>query len=169
MRWHHPKRGLVSPAEFIPIAEEAGLIIPLGEWVVRTACAEAANWPDDVGVAVNVSSVQLTSANFVNVVVGAIASANIEFNRLEIEITESTLMQNTRENLATLKQLHELGVCFAMDDFGTGYSSLGYLLRFPFHRLKIDRSFIVDLARQDEARAIVLWREASVCKSPPRG
>ena len=88
MRWHHPKRGLVSPAEFIPIAEEAGLIIPLGEWVVRTACAEAANWPDDVGVAVNVSSVQLTSANFVNVVVGAIASANIEFNRLEIEITK---------------------------------------------------------------------------------
>ena len=155
LRWHHPKRGLVSPAEFIPIAEEAGLIIPLGEWVVRTACAEAANWPDDVGVAVNVSSVQLTSTNFVNVVVGAVASANIEFNRLEIEITESTLMQNTRETLATLKQLHELGVCFAMDDFGTGYSSLGYLLRFPFHRIKIDRSFIVDLARQDEARAIV--------------
>ncbi len=155
LRWHHPERGLVSPAEFIPIAEEAGLIIPLGEWVVRTACAEAANWPDDVGVAVNVSSLQLTSANFVNVVVGAVASANIEFNRLEIEITESALMENTDETLATLKQLHELGVCFAMDDFGTGYSSLGYLLRFPFHRIKIDRSFIVDLGRKDEARAIV--------------
>ena len=98
LRWHHPERGLVSPAEFIPIAEEAGLIIPLGEWVVRTACAEAANWPDDVGVAVNVSSLQLTSANFVNVVVGAVASANIEFNRLEIEITESALMENTDEN-----------------------------------------------------------------------
>jgi diguanylate cyclase (GGDEF)-like protein len=155
LRWHHPQRGLVSPAEFIPIAEETGLIIPLGEWVVRTACAEAANWPDDVRVAVNVSSVQLTSRNLVNVVVGAIASAGIEPNRLELEITESVLMQNTFANLATLKRLHELGVHFAMDDFGTGYSSLGYLLSFPFHRIKIDRSFILGLADKGEARAIV--------------
>jgi EAL domain-containing protein (putative c-di-GMP-specific phosphodiesterase class I)/DNA-binding CsgD family transcriptional regulator len=146
---------LVSPAEFIPIAEETGLIIPLGEWVVRTACAEAANWPDDVRVAVNVSSVQLTSKNLVNVVVGAIASAGIKPNRLELEITESVLMQNTFANLATLKRLHELGVHFAMDDFGTGYSSLGYLLSFPFHRIKIDRSFILGLADKGEARAIV--------------
>ena len=150
-----PKRGLVSPAEFIPIAEETGLIIPLGEWVLRTACAEAANWPDDVRVAVNVSSVQLTSKDLVNVVVGAIASANIRPNRLELEITESVLMQNTFANLATLKRLHELGVHFAMDDFGTGYSSLGYLLSFPFHRIKIDRSFILGLADKGEARAIV--------------
>jgi diguanylate cyclase (GGDEF)-like protein len=155
LRWHHPKRGLVSPAEFIPIAEETGLIIPLGEWVVRTACAEAANWPDDVRVAVNVSSVQLTNKNFVNVVVGAVASANIKPNRLELEITESVLMQNTFANLATLNRLHEFGVHFAMDDFGTGYSSLGYLLSFPFHRIKIDRSFILGLADKDEARAIV--------------
>ena len=155
LRWHHPKRGLVSPAEFIPIAEETGLIIPLGEWVLRTACAEAANWPDDVRVAVNVSSVQLTSKNLVNVVVGAVAAANIKPNRLELEITESVLMQNTFANLATLKRLHELGVHFAMDDFGTGYSSLGYLLSFPFHRIKIDRSFILGLADKGEARAIV--------------
>ena len=155
LRWHHPKRGLVSPAEFIPIAEETGLIIPLGEWVLRTACAEAANWPDDVRVAVNVSSVQLTSKNLVNVVVGAVASASIKPNRLELEITESVLMQNTFANLATLKRLHELGVHFAMDDFGTGYSSLGYLLSFPFHRIKIDRSFILGLADKGEARAIV--------------
>ena len=155
LRWHHPKLGLVSPAEFIPIAEETGLIIPLGEWVLRTACAEAANWPDDVRVAVNVSSVQLTSKNLINVVVGATASANIRPNRLELEITESVLMQNTFANLATLNRLHELGVHFAMDDFGTGYSSLGYLLSFPFHRIKIDRSFILGLADKGEARAIV--------------
>src|SRR5208282_2258189 len=155
LRWRHPKRGLVSPAEFIPIAEETGLIIPLGEWVMRTACAEAANWPDDVRVAVNVSSVQLTNKNLVNVVVGAVASAGIKPNRLELEITETVLMQNTFANLATLKRLHELGVQFAMDDFGTGYSSLGYLLSFPFHRIKIDRSFIFGLTDKDEARAIV--------------
>ena len=155
LRWHNPRRGLVSPAEFIPIAEETGLIIPVGEWVLRTACAEAANWPDDVRVAVNVSSVQLANKNFVNVVVGAIAAANIKPNRLELEITELLLMQNTFANLATLKHLHELGVRFAMDDFGTGYSSLGYLLSFPFHRIKIDRSFILGLVDKDEARAIV--------------
>ena len=155
LRWHHPKRGLVSPAEFIPIAEETGLIIPLGEWVVRTACAEAANWPDDIRVAVNVSSVQLTNKNLANVVISAIASADIKPNRLELEITESVLMQNTFANLATLKRLHELGLRFAMDDFGTGYSSLGYLLSFPFHRIKIDRSFILGLTDKDEARAIV--------------
>ncbi len=155
LRWHHPKRGLVSPAEFIPIAEETGLIIPLGEWVLRTACAEAANWPDDVRVAVNVSSVQLSSKNLVDVVVGAIAAANITPTRLELEITELVLMQNTFANLATLKRLHGLGVRFAMDDFGTGYSSLGYLLSFPFHRIKIDRSFIMGLVDKDEARAIV--------------
>ena len=155
LRWHHPKRGSISPAEFIPIAEETGLIVPLGEWVLRTACADAANWPDDVRVAVNVSSTQLTSKNLVDVVLGAIASANIKPDRLELEITESVLMQNTFANLATLKRLHELGVRFAMDDFGTGYSSLGYLLSFPFHRIKIDRSFILGLADKGEARAIV--------------
>ena len=155
LRWHHPKRGLVSPAEFIHIAEETGLIIPLGEWVLRTACAEAANWPDDVRLAVNVSSVQLTNKNLVNVVISAIAAASIKPNRLELEITESVLMQNTFANLATLKRLHELDVRFAMDDFGTGYSSLGYLLSFPFHRIKIDRSFILVLTDKDEARAIV--------------
>ena len=155
LRWHHPKRRPISPAEFIPIAEETGLIIPLGEWVLRTACAEAANWPDHVRVAVNVSSVQLTNKNLVDVVVGALASADIQPNRLELEITESVLMQNTFANMATLKRLHELGVRFAMDDFGTGYSSLGYLLSFPFHRIKIDRSFILSLADKGEARAIV--------------
>jgi diguanylate cyclase (GGDEF)-like protein len=155
LRWHHPTRGLVSPTEFIPVAEEMGLIVPLGEWVVRTACAEAATWPDDIQVAVNVSSIQLTNKNLVNVIVGAIASAGIPANRLELEITESVFLQNTNQNFAVLKQLHELGVQFAMDDFGTGYSSLGYLLRFPFSKIKIDRSFITGLPDKKEPRAIV--------------
>jgi EAL domain-containing protein (putative c-di-GMP-specific phosphodiesterase class I) len=155
LRWHHPERGIVAPAEFIPIAEEMGLIIPLGEWVLRTACAEAASWPDDIQVAVNVSSIQLANKNLVNVIVGAIASAGIPANRLELEITESVLLQNTYANFATLKKLHELGVQFAMDDFGTGYSSLGYLLSFPFRKIKIDRSFITGLPDNKESRAIV--------------
>ena len=155
LRWHHPQRGLVPPIDFIPIAEEMGFIIPLGEWVIRTACAEAANWPDDIRVAVNLSAIQLKSKNLVNVIIGAMASAGIAASRVELEITESGLLQNTFANLATLKALHECGVQFAMDDFGTGYSSLGYLMSFPFHRIKIDHSFITDLANKEEARAIV--------------
>lgn len=155
LRWHHPERGLVSPTEFIPLAEEMGLIVPLGEWVLRTACAEAATWPDDIQVAVNLSPIQLANKNLANAVVGAIASAGISANRLELELTESALLQNTSENLATLKQLHELGVRFAMDDFGTGYSSLNYLLRFPFHKIKIDRCFIAALSDNNGSHAIV--------------
>src|SRR5450631_2320568 len=155
LRWHHPERGMISPAEFIPIAEEMGLIIPLGEWVLRTACAEAATWPSEINISVNVSSLQLTNQNLVNVIISAIASARIPTNRLEIEITESVFIQNTVANLSTLKKLHELGVKFAMDDFGTGYSSLGYLLSFPFSKIKIDRSFITGLSDTNESRAIV--------------
>ena len=156
LRWRHPERGLVLPAEFIPLAEETGLIIPLGEWVLRTACAEAATWPDDIHVAVNVSSVQLTKTkNLADVVISAIASARIPTAKLVLEITESVFLQDTYSNLATLKKLHELGVRFSMDDFGTGYSSLGYLLSFPFSKIKIDRSFITGLPDKKESRAIV--------------
>jgi diguanylate cyclase (GGDEF)-like protein len=155
LRWHHPTRGLISPAEFIPVAEEMGLITPLGEWVLRTACAEAATWPDDIHVAVNVSSVQLTNKNLANVVISAVASARIPAAKLVLEITESVFLQDTNSNLATLKKLHELGVQFSMDDFGTGYSSLGYLLSFPFSTIKIDRSFIAGLQDKSESRAIV--------------
>jgi diguanylate cyclase (GGDEF)-like protein/PAS domain S-box-containing protein len=155
LRWHHPTRGLVSPTEFISVAEEMGLIIPLGEWVVRTACAEAATWRDDIQVAVNVSSIQLTNKNLVNAIVGAIASSSISANRLELEITESVFLQDTDQNFAVLKQLHELGVRFSMDDFGAGYSSLGYLLSSPFSKIKIDRSFITGLPDKKESRAIV--------------
>jgi diguanylate cyclase (GGDEF)-like protein len=155
LRWHHPERGMISPAEFIPIAEEMGLIIPLGEWVLRTACAEAATWPSDIKVSVNVSSLQLTNENLVNVIISAIASARIPANRLELEITESVFIENTFANISTLKKLHELGVKFSMDDFGTGYSSLGYLMSFPFSKIKIDRSFIARLSDKDKSRAIV--------------
>lgn len=155
LRWNHPERGIVSPAEFIPIAEEIGLIVPLGEWVLRTACAEAANWPENIGVAVNVSSIQLTSKNLINAVIGAIASAGLQANRLVLEITESIFLKDTDANLATLKKLHELGVQFSMDDYGTGYSSLGYLLKFPFSKIKIDRSFITGLQDKHESRAVV--------------
>jgi diguanylate cyclase (GGDEF)-like protein len=155
LRWHHPTRGMVSPTEFIPIAEETGLIVPLGEWVLRQACAEAAKWPNHIGVAVNISSIQLANKNLTNVVLGAIASSGIRAERLILEITESVFLQNTSANLATLKRLHELGVRFSMDDFGTGYSSLGYLMSFPFSKIKIDRSFIADLTEKKESRAIV--------------
>jgi diguanylate cyclase (GGDEF)-like protein len=155
LRWHHPERGMVSPSEFIPVAEEMGLIIPLGEWVLRAACAEVATWPSEINVSVNVSPLQLTNKNLVNVVVSAIASARIPANRLEIEITESVFFEKTFANISTLKQLHELGVRFVMDDFGTGYSSLGYLLSFPFSKIKIDRSFIAGLSDKKESRAIV--------------
>src|SRR5450631_3278938 len=155
LRWRHPERGLVSPTEFIPLAEETGLIVPLGEWVLRTACAEAANWSDDIGVAVNVSAIQVTNKSLINVVVGAIAAVGLSADRLTLEITESVFLQNTFANLATLKRLHELGVRFAMDDFATGYSSLGYLTSFPFSKIKIDRSFIAGLANKKESRAVV--------------
>ena len=155
LRWHHPERGMISPADFIPVAEDMGLIVPLGEWVLRTACTEAATWPSDLNLSVNVSSLQLTNKNLVITVIGAIASARIPANRLEIEITESVFFETTSANISTLKQLHELGVRFSMDDFGTGHSSLSYLLSFPFSKIKLDRSFITGLSDRQESRAIV--------------
>jgi diguanylate cyclase (GGDEF)-like protein/PAS domain S-box-containing protein len=155
LRWNHPERGMISPAEFIPVAEEIGLIIPLGEWVLRKACIDAAQWPDDVRIAVNLSPIQVTNQNLVPVVVSALATAGLSARRLEIEITESVLMRNTEKTMATLHQLRELGVHISMDDFGTGYSSLSYLRKFPFDKIKIDRSFISGLPDDNESIAIV--------------
>jgi diguanylate cyclase (GGDEF)-like protein len=155
IRWNHPTRGTVSPAEFIPVAEETGLIVPIGEWVLRTACMETANWPGDHKVAVNLSPAQLKSRNMLETVVSALAASGMPPNRLQLEITESMLMQNTFGTLATLHKLRELGVQIAMDDFGTGYSSLSYLRSFPFDKIKIDRSFIQDLSNGAEPLAIV--------------
>ncbi len=155
VRWQHPERGLIPPAEFIPVAEEIGLIVPIGEWVLRKACADAAHWPHDVKVAVNLSPIQMGSPNLVPTVINALASSGLPANRLELEITESVMMQNTEATLAALHRLRELGVKISMDDFGTGFSALGYLRRFPFDKLKIDRSFICDLSNNDDALAIV--------------
>jgi EAL domain-containing protein (putative c-di-GMP-specific phosphodiesterase class I) len=155
LRWQHPQRGMVSPMEFIPLAEEIGLIVPLGEWVLRKACADAVLWPDEVKVAVNLSPIQVMNKNLVPVVVDALASSGLPARRLELEITESVLLQNTEATLATLHQLHQLGVKISMDDFGTGYSSLSYLRSFPFDKIKIDRSFVSGLVDGEDSRAIV--------------
>jgi diguanylate cyclase (GGDEF)-like protein len=155
LRWHHPERGVVEPTEFIPVAEENGLIIALGEWVLRQACADAATWPDGVKVAVNLSPTQLIGGKLLPVVINALAASGISASRLELEITESVLMQNTFASLAMLHQLRDIGVRIAMDDFGTGYSSLSYLRSFPFDKIKIDRSFIEGISEENDCAAIV--------------
>ena len=145
----------MSPADFIPIAEETGLIIPLGEWVLKAACYEAVDWPEHIKVAVNLSPAQLNNRNLLSVVTMALAETGMPPRRLQLEITESVLLQNTFSTLATLHKLRELGVQVALDDFGTGYSSLSYLRSFPFDKIKIDRSFIQDLSNGAEPVAIV--------------
>ncbi|MGY3133099.1 diguanylate cyclase (GGDEF)-like protein [Bradyrhizobium sp. USDA 4501] len=155
LRWHHPHRGMVSPAQFIPLAEETGLIVPLGEWVLRTACAEAAKWPGDLKIAINLSPVQFRSPELVPVIVRALASAGISPERLELEVTETAIIQDSEAVFTALSQLHDLGVRIALDDFGTGYSSLSFLQKFPFDKVKIDRSFVSELSgASDESRRI---------------
>jgi diguanylate cyclase (GGDEF)-like protein len=155
LRWKHPQRGFISPAEFIPVAEEIGLIVPLGEWALRQACTEASTWPTDIRVAVNLSPVQFKSGGLVRAVITALGASGLSASRLELEITESVLLEKTDTNLGTLRQLHDLGVRISLDDFGTGYSSLSYLRSFHFDKIKIDQSFIQDLAQGHDSRAIV--------------
>jgi diguanylate cyclase (GGDEF)-like protein/PAS domain S-box-containing protein len=155
LRWRHPERGFVSPVEFVPLAEETGLILTLGEWVLHEACRKVAQWPKDIGIAVNLSSLQFQDRDLVQVVTGALAESGLAASRLELEITESVLLQDNDANLATLRALRKLGLRIAMDDFGTGYSSLSYLRNFPFDKIKIDRSFISDLPGGKESCAIV--------------
>jgi len=155
LRWNHPSRGLIPPAEFIPMAEDTGLIARIGEWVMRTACAAAATWPDDIRVAVNVSPVQLHTDGLLDAVLDALDSAGLAPHRLEIEITEAILMRNSETTLNTLHRLRKLGIRIAMDDFGTGFSSLSYLRRFPFDKIKIDQSFVRGLSEMPESGAIV--------------
>jgi diguanylate cyclase (GGDEF)-like protein len=155
LRWRHPERGMISPAEFIPVAEDTGLINELGEWVLRTACAEAASWPDHIRIAVNVSPVQLKCQTLALKIIGALAASGLPASRLEIEITEAVLIRDDEAALAILHQLRTIGVRIALDDFGTGYSSLSYLKRFPFDKIKIDRCFISDIAEIDGSSAIV--------------
>jgi diguanylate cyclase (GGDEF)-like protein len=155
LRWRHPQRGMISPAEFIPVAEETGLINALGEWVLSTACAEAATWPDAIKVAVNVSPIQFRSPAFALKVAVALAASGLPAHRLELEITEAVLIRDDEAALAMLHQLRKLGVRIALDDFGTGYSSLSYLQRFPFDKIKIDRCFIKQVAESDGSASIV--------------
>jgi diguanylate cyclase (GGDEF)-like protein/PAS domain S-box-containing protein len=155
LRWRHPERGVISPAEFIPIAEETGLINQIGEWVLTTACAEATTWPDDIKIAVNVSPVQFRSGTLALKIVAALAASGLEASRLELEITEAVLIRDDEAALAILHQLRSIGVRIALDDFGTGYSSLSYLQRFPFDKIKIDRCFIDDIADPDGSSPIV--------------
>ena len=155
VRWRHPERGMISPAEFIPIAEETGLINQLGEWVLTTACAEATTWPDAIRLAVNVSPVQFKSGTLALKVIAALAATGLAADRLELEITEAVLIRDDEAALAILHQLRAIGVRIALDDFGTGYSSLSYLQRFPFDKIKIDRCFITNLADPQGSSSIV--------------
>jgi diguanylate cyclase (GGDEF)-like protein len=155
VRWRHPERGMVPPSDFIPVAEETGLIIPLGEWVLKQACRDAASWPTDVKVAVNLSPLQFAGRALVEDVAAALAASGLPANRLELEITETVMLEETEAVLRVLHRLRNLGIGIGMDDFGTGYSSLGYLRRFPFSKVKIDRSFIEGLGDGGYCDAIV--------------
>jgi diguanylate cyclase (GGDEF)-like protein len=155
LRWYHPERGLVPPGAFIPLAEDIGLIGRIGAWVLKQACADAMAWPDDLCVAVNVSPVQFKSRTLILDLAAALGSSGLAPHRLELEITESAILQDTEATFNTLHEIRDLGVRISMDDFGTGYSSLSNLGKFPFHKIKIDQSFIRDLRHQGEAAAIV--------------
>jgi EAL domain-containing protein (putative c-di-GMP-specific phosphodiesterase class I) len=155
LRWHHPSRGLIAPAEFVPLAEETGLISQIGEWVIAAACAEAATWPGGISIAVNISPVQFRNHTLALKVAAALAASGLAAFRLELEITETVLIRDDITALATLHQLRALGVRIALDDFGTGYSSLSYLQRFPFDKIKIDRCFVNEIADSEGSSSIV--------------
>jgi predicted signal transduction protein with EAL and GGDEF domain len=156
LRWPHARRGLLPPSEFISIAEESGLIIPLGEWVLRQALIAAARWPAHVRIAVNLSPVQFRSSNLAEMVMSACADAGVSPRRLELEVTEAAFLAATKEVLAAIDELRRAGVKIVMDDFGTGYSSLNYLRRFPFDKIKIDRSFVRDLTDDNNLSIVIV-------------
>jgi diguanylate cyclase (GGDEF)-like protein len=155
IRWEHPEHGMVMPNSFIPVAEESGLIVPMGEWVLRTAMAEAVRWREPFTIAVNLSPVQLRSPNLLPTIINALGETGLDPARFEVEITESVLLNNCEVNIGILNRLHDLGIKIALDDFGTGYASLNYLRTFPFDKIKIDRSFITELGHRADCRAIV--------------
>jgi diguanylate cyclase (GGDEF)-like protein len=155
LRWEHPQRGLIGPRDFMPVAEDSGLIVPIGEWVIRQACRDAATWPDHIHLAVSLSPIQFRSVNLSAAVRNALADAALPAERLEVEITESVLLQNNERNMAILHGFRDCGIGIVLDDFGIGYSSLSYLLQFPFQRIKIDRCFIDEVATNRHAAAVV--------------
>lgn len=155
LRWFHPEKGMIPPDQFIPIAEESGLIVPLGEWVIRTALREMTNWPQHLSVSVNLSPVQMRSENLIPTIINALAATGVDPNRLELEITETVLMSDSDANVLLLHKIRSLGVRVALDDFGTGYSSLNYLRSFPFDKIKIDRCFVEEVDSREDCRAII--------------
>jgi diguanylate cyclase (GGDEF)-like protein len=155
MRWHHPQKGMISPVQFIPIAEETGLIIAMGEWVLRRACFDAMSWPEGTKVAVNLSSVQIKNSDLPKIVAEGLAESGLPASRLELEVTETVLLQNDDQILRMLHALRELGISIALDDFGTGYSSLSYLRSFPFDKIKIDQLFVQEIGSRPDCLAIV--------------
>jgi predicted signal transduction protein with EAL and GGDEF domain len=155
LRWNHPTRGRMPPQEFIALAEDTGLIIPIGEWVLRSACAEAATWPNDLRVAVNVSPLQFRNKNTAARIASILSASGLSPNRLELEITEAVLLRNDDATRNELHEIRSLGVRISMDDFGTGYSSLNYLRSFPFDKIKIDQSFVHDLTDNPDSIAII--------------
>jgi diguanylate cyclase (GGDEF)-like protein len=173
LRWRHPEKGMISPADFIPLSEDIGLIVPLGEWVLREACKQAVAWPSEVRVAVNLSAAQFRSRNLSQAVFTALALSGLSPRRLELEITESIFLADSEANLAILHQLREFGVRISMDDFGTGYSSLSYLRSFPFDKIKIDRSFVRVILQNVPIASPLCGRfrgsaAASISRRPPR-
>jgi EAL domain-containing protein (putative c-di-GMP-specific phosphodiesterase class I) len=155
IRWRHPERGLIPPGQFIGLAEESGLVVPLGEWILRKACADAANWPPHLKVAVNLSPVQFKQSNLLDVLKSALRESGLAPARLELEITETVLIEKNEENLAVLRQLKDVGASIVLDDFGIGYSSMRYLQIFPIDKIKIDKSFIQSMPDHSDSVAIV--------------
>ena len=164
LRWNHPIRGVISPAEFIPIAENSGLIKAIGDWALEEACQTAASWPEHLTIAVNLSAPQFDNARIVDTVTRALKESGLAPHRLELEITESLLIDRPDDVIAILEKLRAIGVCIAMDDFGTGYSSLSYLLKFPYDKIKIDKSFISAI-ETDKAACDVLRTIGALAKT----
>jgi len=154
-RWHHPVRGFVPPSDFIPLAEESGLIVSMGEWILRQACREAASWPLPLQIAVNLSPAQFMHGDVVSLVHSILLETGLAPGRLELEITEGVLIEDFDRGLALLRRLKALGVRISMDDFGSGYSSLSYLQAFPFDKIKIDRAFVINVGRNPQSAAII--------------
>jgi EAL domain-containing protein (putative c-di-GMP-specific phosphodiesterase class I) len=155
LRWRHPKHGLIMPGSFITLAEEIGLISHIGGWIMEEACRCAVEWPDDIKVAVNVSTLQIQGGSLIASTLSALAKSGLSPHRLEIELTESALLRNDADTISTLQQLKKLGVAVVLDDFGTGFSSLTYLRMFPFDKIKIDRTFVSEMSTNHECAAIV--------------
>jgi EAL domain-containing protein (putative c-di-GMP-specific phosphodiesterase class I) len=155
VRWRHPTKGMIAPDNFIPLAESTGLIVPLGEWILEKTCADAANWPAHVKVAINISAIQFKKGNLFEVILATLVKTGLAPERLELEITETSLLENQEAHLTTIRQLKNLGLSIALDDFGTGFSSINYLTIFPFDKIKIDKSFTRGILSRADCKAVV--------------